>query len=259
MAIQILGEYARPTGKSKHTPANDIESIIYVFIWICICYEGPGGAVRQDVGVHETALEPWVSAKSFPEVLRLSWTKAGQAGDPGGTLDDFTAYHEPLVPLAKELFRLIHLQRQYEQNLEKNLVIRLGSEPNPPSSSAQLECPPLSSLGRSQSPSLEHPPSPSLEHPPSPSLEHPPSPAQPNHTPSSAQPERPPSSARPERPPSPVLECPPFPAHHERPHSPAQPERPPPSERPPPPVLERPPSPAHHKCPRSPAQRSPPS
>lgn len=48
----------------KHTYADDIESLFYVFIWIIVLYDGPLGREREGVGHENTLLSFWSEAAS---------------------------------------------------------------------------------------------------------------------------------------------------------------------------------------------------
>ncbi|KAH7917602.1 hypothetical protein BV22DRAFT_1135274 [Leucogyrophana mollusca] len=171
MAIQILYEYACPSGKTKQTAANDLESVIYI--------------------------------------MDLSCTKDGQLSFPKRSIiPHFTPYYQPLAPVVEKLYKLIAEQREYEVELESMAeplapsrehtplpTQQPPSSPWLPPSSPEF---PASSLKPSASyvelpaPSLElpapslEPPAPSLE-PPAPSLE-PPAPSLEPPAPSPEQP-----------------------------------------------------------------------
>ena len=48
----------------KHTYADNIESLFYVFIWIIVLYDGPLGREREGVGHENTLLLFWSEAAS---------------------------------------------------------------------------------------------------------------------------------------------------------------------------------------------------
>ncbi|KAF8834954.1 hypothetical protein BDN67DRAFT_984949 [Paxillus ammoniavirescens] len=54
---QNLGASPRNcTTSHGHTLANDLESLIYVLVWICVLYVGPNGQLHRDKVLMETAL-----------------------------------------------------------------------------------------------------------------------------------------------------------------------------------------------------------
>lgn len=63
-------------GKIEHQPYHDLESLFYVFIWICMTYEGPqkpkSTRMFTDPG---SPLYQWISGDSF---MSTSETKRGQ-------------------------------------------------------------------------------------------------------------------------------------------------------------------------------------
>ena len=100
MSSKILSSFKKDT--TIHTANDDIESLIYVLVWICVLYAGPS-TVRQDKQVTETALKPWVSVNSLNDAVNLGTLKKGLRYQPSIVTDDFTPFFRCLCPLVENL------------------------------------------------------------------------------------------------------------------------------------------------------------
>ncbi|KAI5859479.1 hypothetical protein GGS23DRAFT_607519 [Durotheca rogersii] len=80
---------------------HDLESFFWVFLWICIHYDGPG----KDVG--QTEFEMW----NYMSVEDLATREKGQVTHEGDFIERvesaFTPYFQPLVPWVNQLRRVV--------------------------------------------------------------------------------------------------------------------------------------------------------
>lgn len=100
MSANILLHYRKPD--TVHSASDDIESLIYVLIWICILYAGPQ-TVRQDKHATETILKSWVSVCCANDAVALGIHKKGIRTEPSTVTDDFTIFFQPLRPIVEKL------------------------------------------------------------------------------------------------------------------------------------------------------------
>ena len=77
MVIDMLIQYVNGSGNTPPSPAHDLESLIYMFTWICVVYSHPG-QVRSDVSLQETCVKGWTSIKTLQDVETLCNTRTGE-------------------------------------------------------------------------------------------------------------------------------------------------------------------------------------
>lgn len=107
MAIELLSEYICPTNDFTHTFSHDLESLIYVLVWICVLYESPN-EIRKDKTIEQTFLKQWALAKTITDIQLLRDQKLGQLSVSSKTvLAEVTPYFEPLKPTITRLYKLI--------------------------------------------------------------------------------------------------------------------------------------------------------
>ena len=93
MLLKILLDYKN--GTVAHSASDDIESLVYVLVWMCVLYAGPG-VLRKDKYVTQTVLKPWVTVSSVTDVVSLGVHKAGLKIHPRTVTDEFTLFFKPL-------------------------------------------------------------------------------------------------------------------------------------------------------------------
>lgn len=93
MSSKILLDYKN--GTVAHSASDDIESLVYVLVWMCVLYAGPG-VLRKDKHVTQTVLKPWVTVSSVTDVVSLGVHKAGLKIHPRTVTDEFTLFFKPL-------------------------------------------------------------------------------------------------------------------------------------------------------------------
>ncbi|KZT22979.1 hypothetical protein NEOLEDRAFT_1137056 [Neolentinus lepideus HHB14362 ss-1] len=94
MAVDLL----RGWGNVQHKPEWDLESLLYVTIWICIFYDGPNNMARN-LAVKGTPLAAWTQG----EFLTISSCKVGSMGYNWDiTVGWFSEYFEDLKPCISE-------------------------------------------------------------------------------------------------------------------------------------------------------------
>lgn len=79
MAIDILEEYAMPEGAITHKLKHNLESLIYVLVWICVLYGDPWvqGSGSGPCDSSTTCLNAWTVPKTLPQVWDLAVFKCG--------------------------------------------------------------------------------------------------------------------------------------------------------------------------------------
>ncbi|KAJ7248584.1 hypothetical protein B0H12DRAFT_716381 [Mycena haematopus] len=96
MAIDILVEGDE---LHQHEPHHDLESFLYVLIWVCVHYAGPSNAERQNFDINHSKLKPWVHGESYVTIGKAK--AASMMVDKywkTDVLDNFAPYFEPLKP-----------------------------------------------------------------------------------------------------------------------------------------------------------------
>ncbi|KAI6013721.1 hypothetical protein BKA83DRAFT_4035192, partial [Pisolithus microcarpus] len=101
MAIDLLQEYNSLSKDFMHTFSHDLESLIYVLIWICVLYQAPN-KIRCDWTIEQTCLKQWALAKTTADIQALCDQKVSQLS-MRSVLSDFTPYFEPLKPAITRL------------------------------------------------------------------------------------------------------------------------------------------------------------
>ena len=109
MAIDLLQEYTSPSNNFTHTFSHDLESLIYVLVWICVLYQAPN-EIHSDQTIEQTCLKQWALAKTTNNIQALCDQKLGQLA-LRSVLSDFTPYFDPLKLTVTRLYKLIQLSR----------------------------------------------------------------------------------------------------------------------------------------------------
>lgn len=95
--------YASPTPNFVHTFTHDLESLIYVLVWICV-YQAPK-EVCNDQNINQTCLKQWALAKTLNNIGNLCDLKLRQ---PllRAVLSDLTPYFMQMKSIISKLYRL---------------------------------------------------------------------------------------------------------------------------------------------------------
>ena len=109
MAIDMLVQYANGSGNVAPSTAHDLESLIYVFVWICIVYSHPG-EVRSDIPLQQTCVKGWTSIKTLQDVETLCNARTGELTTKF-FLNYFTPYFEQLKGPMSALYDLLRASR----------------------------------------------------------------------------------------------------------------------------------------------------
>ena len=104
MSSKILSSFKK--GTAIHTTNDDIESLIYVLVWICVLYAGPG-TVHQDKQITEMALKLWVSVSNPNDAVSLGTLKKGLRYQPSIVTNDFTPFFQCLCPVVENLLMVL--------------------------------------------------------------------------------------------------------------------------------------------------------
>ena len=100
MSTNILLNYKK--GRITHTTSDDLESIVYIVVWVCVLYTGPG-TLWKDKHVNNTVLKPWVMVANNTDAVNLRAIKTALKFDPGIVTDEFTIFFKPLQPIVDRL------------------------------------------------------------------------------------------------------------------------------------------------------------
>ena len=102
MSVNVLCSYTKDG--TTHSASNDIESLVYVLIWMCALYAGLG-ALCKDKHINKTVLKTWVSVTNEADVSTLAGFKIGLKYDLSIVTDDFTLFFQPLASVADRLLK----------------------------------------------------------------------------------------------------------------------------------------------------------
>ena len=105
MAINMLIQYMNGSRNTPPSPAHDLESLIYVFTWICVVYSCPG-QVCSDVSLQETCVKRWTSIKTLQDVETLCNARTGELSTKS-FLNYFTPYFKQLKGTVSALYNLL--------------------------------------------------------------------------------------------------------------------------------------------------------
>lgn len=103
MALDILntfGEADSSTVTITHEARHDLESLIYVIVWICILYPGPN---MDPISTDKTCLSMWAGCKTAFDVTKLFSAKAGEVLKKI-PLKQFTPYFRGLEPYVGRMY-----------------------------------------------------------------------------------------------------------------------------------------------------------
>ena len=109
MVIDMLIQYANGSGNVAPLAAHDLESLIYVFVWICIVYSRPG-QVRSDISLQQTCVKGWTCIKTLQDVETLCNARTGEL-TMKFFLNYFTPYFEQLKGPTSALYDILHASR----------------------------------------------------------------------------------------------------------------------------------------------------
>ncbi|KAJ7084022.1 hypothetical protein B0H15DRAFT_932224 [Mycena belliarum] len=100
MAIDVLTEGDQ---LPVHEPRHDLESFLYVLIWICVHYAGPGNVERQNFDIYQSSLACWVTGLTYSAIgdSKVA-TMTRPANWKSRVLANFAPYFEPLQPCVTE-------------------------------------------------------------------------------------------------------------------------------------------------------------
>ncbi|KAI6028039.1 hypothetical protein BKA83DRAFT_4038533, partial [Pisolithus microcarpus] len=96
MAVDLLQDHTNLREDFIHTFSHDLESLIYVLIWICVLYQALN-KICSDHSIEQTYLKQWALAKMTNGIQALCDQKISQLS-LRSVLSDFMPYFEPLKP-----------------------------------------------------------------------------------------------------------------------------------------------------------------
>ncbi|KAJ7883300.1 hypothetical protein B0H13DRAFT_1721285 [Mycena leptocephala] len=118
MAIDILAD---GEGLPAHEPKHDLESLLYVLIWVCVHYAGPGDVERQNFNIHNSPLRHWVKGDDYTAIgLVKDSAMRNTKFWKRNVLDSFAPYFEPLKPCASSWRQLF-----LEENLDYDPLLKM--------------------------------------------------------------------------------------------------------------------------------------
>jgi hypothetical protein len=105
MSINILQEYSSPTPSFVHSFTHNLESLIYILIWVCVLYHTPM-EVCKDQNINQTCLKQCASTKKLNNMSNLRDLKLRQLLSRT-VVSDFMPYFEQMKPIRSKLYGLI--------------------------------------------------------------------------------------------------------------------------------------------------------
>ena len=107
MALDILHVFGLEAMVNvTHQLKHDLESIIYVLVWICVLYLNPKSPEHQPLKAHNTCLRMWTSCKMCADIEVLWSMKMGELVTQV-PLQHFTPYFQGLVPYMDRLYAFL--------------------------------------------------------------------------------------------------------------------------------------------------------
>lgn len=104
-----------------HEPKHDLESIIYVLIWICVLYQHPASLQGTPRSTQSTCLSARTKCNSLQEVQSLASLKAGELLTQV-PVKQFTGYFEGLKDPVHQLYEAIARCYKLENPLTHDTV-----------------------------------------------------------------------------------------------------------------------------------------
>ena len=124
MSVNILCSYTK--SGTVHSASDDIESLVYVLIWMCVLYAGPE-TPRKDKHISKAVLKTWVSVTNETDASALAGFKTGLKYAPGIVTDDFTPFFQPLSSIVSKLLiqlgQFSHTDHQLNYKLIRNILV----------------------------------------------------------------------------------------------------------------------------------------
>ncbi|KAG2139147.1 uncharacterized protein EDB93DRAFT_1090273 [Suillus bovinus] len=109
MASSILLQYSEHGIPCEQTIAHDLESSIYIFIYICMMYDGPGNKLRNNKLFNETIIGWWI----YGEWDAIGLIKHRHMEQSDLIIVDITQYFQPFLTLITKLCLLLSEQINY--------------------------------------------------------------------------------------------------------------------------------------------------
>jgi hypothetical protein len=88
-----------------HQPADDLESLFYVLVWICVLYDGPNNSPRTDISFEFMPLYKWAEqdfARGDFAMCSLSKFELMTSPDTSALTEHITPYFKCLEPFLLE-------------------------------------------------------------------------------------------------------------------------------------------------------------
>ena len=105
MLAHILLDYKG--SQMTHSASDDLESLVYVLIWMCILYAGPA-TLCEDKHVTETVLKSWVTVATDVDAMTLGALKTYIKSRPSTVTNKFTIYFQPVCSVVQKLLTELH-------------------------------------------------------------------------------------------------------------------------------------------------------
>ena len=100
MLVHILLDYKG--SQTMHSTSDDLESLIYVLIWMCILYASPA-TLHEDQHVTETVLKSWVTVATDVDTMTLGALKTYIKSWLSTITNEFTIYFQPVCSVVQKL------------------------------------------------------------------------------------------------------------------------------------------------------------
>ncbi|KAG2339631.1 hypothetical protein BDR05DRAFT_1003140 [Suillus weaverae] len=115
-ALTEMGQIQYTQRRVEHTFLDDLESLFYIFAWVCIMFKGPASAARRlddTVRRPDGKVTPWLPHEwngSPLDAHACAYKKFFFVQHPMGKArlrEQFTSYFQDLIPLAEEWYELV--------------------------------------------------------------------------------------------------------------------------------------------------------
>ena len=122
MSIEVLTGFKYV----KHDWHHDLESLFYLFIYICCTCSGPNVCLRKDFDIRKSPLGAWYEGERIgtdKEWLMASFAKKSSMRDTAfeDIIDNFNEYFRPLSRCARRLYSIFFPNGLYYSNPDPNV------------------------------------------------------------------------------------------------------------------------------------------
>jgi len=113
----------------EHVPADDIESLFYIFIWILVLYNRPLGWEREGFDFESSILAQW-SEHTIYNLKVVKNAKIAFISSPNGKAlaDNISPYFEDLLPLAENWQQIFRTKWNAEKRVDFDSLLQITNQ-----------------------------------------------------------------------------------------------------------------------------------